>query len=225
MIHRCGLNRLNQFATFLANNLRASRSDPKLLYLLSNLDDILYSGLPLAREEEEWAYKNGMKLRVSCHDFFIKLRVIIMTRRICLAALSAGACSCLLGVLVATLAYSNPWTDSPTVLFPPLQYLQTQGRSPQLDSSNSSSLPNPRTVLTSPFGTLMETSTQGICSRRPHLVSTFLGDVMTIGSNLKTACDVIPSMLFSMLSAPSQLLTGTIYAGRSKKMHWRCVGT
>lgn len=73
MIHRCGLNRLNQFATFLANNLRASRSDPKLLSLLSNLDDIVYSGLPLAREEEEWAYKNGMKLRVSCHGFFIKL--------------------------------------------------------------------------------------------------------------------------------------------------------
>lgn len=196
MIHRCGLNRLNQFATFLANNLRASRSDPKLLSLLSNLDDIIYSGLPLAREEEDWAYKNGMKLRVSCHDFFIKLRVITMTRRTCLAALSVVACSCPLGLLVATLAYFNPWTGSPTVLFPPLLYLQIRGRSPQPDFSNSSSLPNPRTVLTSPFGTLMETSTQGICSRRPHLDSTFLGDEMTIGSNPKTACGVIPSMLF-----------------------------
>jgi len=63
MIHRCGLNRLNQFGSFLANQMRASRTDPKLLSLLSNLDDIVYSGLALAREEEEWAYKNGMKLR------------------------------------------------------------------------------------------------------------------------------------------------------------------
>ncbi|RDB17511.1 hypothetical protein Hypma_001208 [Hypsizygus marmoreus] len=63
MIHRCGLNRLNQFATFLANHLRASRTDAKLLSLLQGLDEILYSGLPLAREEEEWAYRNGLKLR------------------------------------------------------------------------------------------------------------------------------------------------------------------
>lgn len=65
MIHRCGLNRLNQFATFLAIHLRASRTDSKLLSLLGNLDEILYSGLPLPREDEEWAYQNGLKLRVS----------------------------------------------------------------------------------------------------------------------------------------------------------------
>ncbi|KAJ7110104.1 hypothetical protein C8R44DRAFT_743400 [Mycena epipterygia] len=63
MIHRCGLNRLNQFAAFLANHLRASRLDPKLLSLLSSLDEVLYSGMPLAREEEEWAYRNRIKLR------------------------------------------------------------------------------------------------------------------------------------------------------------------
>ncbi|KAJ7225415.1 hypothetical protein GGX14DRAFT_638581 [Mycena pura] len=63
MIHRCGLNRLNQFAAFLANHLRAARLDPKLLSLLCSLDEVLYSGMPLAREEEEWAYRNGIKLR------------------------------------------------------------------------------------------------------------------------------------------------------------------
>ncbi|KAJ6604760.1 hypothetical protein DFH09DRAFT_1123741 [Mycena vulgaris] len=63
MIHRCGLNRLNQFAAFLANHLRASRLDPKLLSLFRSLDEVLYSGMPLAREEEEWAYCNGVKLR------------------------------------------------------------------------------------------------------------------------------------------------------------------
>ncbi|KAJ7786433.1 hypothetical protein B0H16DRAFT_1657735 [Mycena metata] len=63
MVHRCGLTRLNQFAAFLANHLRASRSDPKLLSLFTGLDEVLYSGMPLAREEEEWAYRNGIKLR------------------------------------------------------------------------------------------------------------------------------------------------------------------
>jgi len=63
MVHRCGLNRLNQFAAFLANHLRASRLDTKLLSLLTSLDEVLYSGMPLAREEEEWAYRNGIKLR------------------------------------------------------------------------------------------------------------------------------------------------------------------
>ncbi len=67
MIHRCGLNRLNQFAAFLANHLRKSRTDKNLLSKLVELDEVLYSGLPLPRDEEEWAYKNGIKLRVSTY--------------------------------------------------------------------------------------------------------------------------------------------------------------
>lgn len=64
MIHRCGLNRLNQFATFLSMHLRGSRQNPKLLQYLQSLDEILYSGLPLEREDEEWAYKKGLKIKV-----------------------------------------------------------------------------------------------------------------------------------------------------------------
>ena len=63
MITRCRLNRLNQFATFLATQLRASRSDPKLLDALRNLDEVLYSGLMLPRDDEEWAYRNGILLK------------------------------------------------------------------------------------------------------------------------------------------------------------------
>ncbi|KAF5356039.1 hypothetical protein D9756_003859 [Leucocoprinus leucothites] len=63
MIHHCGLNRLNQFAAFLASHLRKSRTDKDLLSELAGLDEVLYSGLPLPRDEEEWAYKNGIKLR------------------------------------------------------------------------------------------------------------------------------------------------------------------
>jgi len=63
MVHKCGLNRLNQFPTFLATHIRGSTQNPKLLALLQSLDEILYSGLPLPREEDEWAYRNGLKLR------------------------------------------------------------------------------------------------------------------------------------------------------------------
>ncbi|KAI3602834.1 amp-ligase [Moniliophthora roreri] len=63
MIHRCGLNRLNQFAAFLASQLRASCSNPKLLSMLSNLDEVLYSGMPLPREEQEWALRNNINLK------------------------------------------------------------------------------------------------------------------------------------------------------------------
>ncbi|KAI0699593.1 acetyl-CoA synthetase-like protein [Cytidiella melzeri] len=63
MISKCSLNRLNQFATFLSTHLRNSRGDPKLLALLAGLDEVLYSGLPLGREEEKWAIDNGIKIR------------------------------------------------------------------------------------------------------------------------------------------------------------------
>lgn len=64
MIARCGLNRLNQFAAFLAANIRAARHDPVLLSLLQGLDEIIYSGLPLPQEEEAWAYSQGLRLKV-----------------------------------------------------------------------------------------------------------------------------------------------------------------
>ncbi|THH20855.1 hypothetical protein EW146_g586 [Bondarzewia mesenterica] len=63
MIKDCGLNRLNQFAAFLAVTIRNSRQNPKLLALLRSLDDIVYSGLPLPRDEEQFAYQTGLKLR------------------------------------------------------------------------------------------------------------------------------------------------------------------
>jgi len=65
MIHRCGLNRLNAFGSWLGMHLKNSRQDPKLLSLLSGLDDVLYSGLAISRDDEQWALKNGLRLRVS----------------------------------------------------------------------------------------------------------------------------------------------------------------
>lgn len=65
MIKRCGLNRLHQFATFLSTHIRHARQNPKLLALLQSLDTVLYSGLPLPREDEEFAYSNRLNLVVS----------------------------------------------------------------------------------------------------------------------------------------------------------------
>jgi acyl-coenzyme A synthetase/AMP-(fatty) acid ligase len=65
MIQHCGLTHLAQFAAFLAAKLREAKSNDKLMSLLSSLDDVVYSGMPLAPEEEDWAYRNGISVRVS----------------------------------------------------------------------------------------------------------------------------------------------------------------
>ncbi|KAI0659717.1 acetyl-CoA synthetase-like protein [Cubamyces menziesii] len=63
MIMHGGLNRLNQFPAFFAVHARAARQNPKLLALLRGLDEILYSGQQMPREDEEWAYANDLQIR------------------------------------------------------------------------------------------------------------------------------------------------------------------
>ncbi|CDO70986.1 hypothetical protein BN946_scf184830.g18 [Trametes cinnabarina] len=63
MITQGGLNRLNQFPAFFAVHARAARMNPKVLALLRSLDEILYSGQAMPREDEEWAYANNLQLR------------------------------------------------------------------------------------------------------------------------------------------------------------------
>ncbi|TFK57163.1 acetyl-CoA synthetase-like protein [Heliocybe sulcata] len=63
MVRRCDLNRLHQFASFLGIHLRNSRLNPKLVALLQSMDQVVYSGLPLPRDEEEWAAKSGLQIR------------------------------------------------------------------------------------------------------------------------------------------------------------------
>lgn len=63
-VERCGVNHLAQFPTFLSKHLQQSRQDARLLSILRGLDEIIYGGLPLAREDEEWACQKGIKLLV-----------------------------------------------------------------------------------------------------------------------------------------------------------------
>ncbi|EMD35402.1 hypothetical protein CERSUDRAFT_116175 [Gelatoporia subvermispora B] len=65
MVICCRLNRLQQWPAFLATHMRHSRQNPKILALLSGLDEIFYSGQAMPRDDEEWAYKHNMQLR-SC---------------------------------------------------------------------------------------------------------------------------------------------------------------
>ena len=70
MIIRCDLNRLHQFASFLSTHIRHARQNPKLLAYLQSLDTVLFSGLPLPQEDEEFGYQNKLKLVVSCVILF-----------------------------------------------------------------------------------------------------------------------------------------------------------
>ena len=63
MIDRCGLNRLNQFASFLGAHLRAARTDCDLLAALQGLDELLYTGLALDPDEEAWAHEQGILIK------------------------------------------------------------------------------------------------------------------------------------------------------------------
>jgi len=83
MIHHCQLNRLNQFSTFLSVHLRNARQNLKLLGYLQSLDEILYSGLSLPREDEDWAFKNGLKVKVVLTllaSFYSLLNFSLLTR-------------------------------------------------------------------------------------------------------------------------------------------------
>ena len=60
----CRLTGLALFATFLANLIRAARKDDVILDALKGLQWIVHAGVALNKEEEEWAYEQGIKLMV-----------------------------------------------------------------------------------------------------------------------------------------------------------------
>ena len=77
MIARCSLNRLHQFASFLGLHIRHARQNPKLLAHLKALDTIMYSGLPLPSEEEEFANQTGLNIIVRIEHFTLIKSLIL----------------------------------------------------------------------------------------------------------------------------------------------------
>ncbi len=175
MIRDCGVNRLNQFATFLAQHLRNSRQNPRLLALLQTLDDALYSGLALPREEEEWARGNGIRLRVS----FLSISdttVSDICTRISLAAQNAAPCFCRLGREVPKWSFNL----SMGCRMPSTPLLRNLKQGPHKRNnallhpcSNLSSLPSHRTARNALCEAPMETSIRVICSKRSNPAITF----------------------------------------------------
>lgn len=63
MVEHCQVNRLWQFATFFSMHLRVARQDPKVLAMLTSLDEVTTCGMELSQEDQDYAYNNGIKLR------------------------------------------------------------------------------------------------------------------------------------------------------------------
>ncbi|KAF7329498.1 AMP-binding domain-containing protein [Mycena kentingensis (nom. inval.)] len=59
----CGLNRLHQYPQHLSKHLRGSRTDADVLRVLQSLDDVRYSAMPLDKEDDKWAFENGVMLQ------------------------------------------------------------------------------------------------------------------------------------------------------------------
>ncbi|KAJ7678090.1 putative amp-CoA ligase [Mycena polygramma] len=62
MAKQCGLNRLVVYATFLAVYIKAAQTDPEVLETLRGFRQIVHGGVALNREDEEWAYANGLPI-------------------------------------------------------------------------------------------------------------------------------------------------------------------
>lgn len=196
MVHRCGLNRLNQFAAFLCNHLRASRMDPKFLSLLTNFDEVLYSGMPLAREEEEWAYRNGIKLRVRSSYYTLAYYSKPYLSRICLGALKPGRRCFRWGAPKATQPSCGRSPERHTALCPlEVRRRQRQHTSRLHKCSSLSFSPSRATAPTSRCVPQTDTSTPEIFSKKWHRDCIFLAAGTTTGSSPRTACAAIQSTL------------------------------
>lgn len=68
MTRACSLNRLAVYATFLSSLIRAAKQDDTVKLALQTLRDIFHTGVALNKEDEGWAYANGLKVivRTSC---------------------------------------------------------------------------------------------------------------------------------------------------------------
>jgi acyl-coenzyme A synthetase/AMP-(fatty) acid ligase len=63
MVHRCQLNCLRLFGTFLSTHIRNSRANPILLTALKSLDEAFFCGVALEPEDEAFALQQGIRLR------------------------------------------------------------------------------------------------------------------------------------------------------------------
>ena len=193
MIVRCGLNRLNQFGAYLMKQFKNARDDPKLLSMLKNLDDVLYSGMPITYEDEQWALKSGIRLRVRFPEILSFLRrVNFFSSRTSSEARKSVECSSPVKAK-RTKPCSNPSPAPLTALFLLNRKNRKESTHPPLSCTNSSFSQIHRTVHTPVYDKQTATSTPAIYSNKSSRGGTFRVDAMTIGSSQKRVCGAIPS--------------------------------
>lgn len=193
MIVRCGLNRLNQFGGSLMTQFKNAREDPKFLSMLKNLDDVLYSGMPISYEDEQWALKNGIRLRVRLPEIFSYLRLVdFSSSRTFLEARKSVECSSPVKTK-RTRPYSDHSQIPLTTSFLSNRKNKKGSTHPPLSYTNSSFSQIHRTVQIPVYDTQMATSTPVIYSIKSFRDGTCRVDVMTIGLSQKRACGAIPS--------------------------------
>lgn len=193
MIVRCGLNRLNQFGAYLMKQFKNAREDPKLLSLLKNLDDVVYSGMPISYEDEQWALKSGIRLRVRLPEIFSYLCLVnFFPSRTSSEARKSVECSS-----PVKTKRTRPYSDHSQVPLTTSFLLNRKNKKgsthPPLSCTNSSFSQIHRTVQIPVYDTQMATSTQVICFNKSFRAGTFRVVAMTIGSSQKRACGAIPS--------------------------------
>ncbi|TFK91211.1 acetyl-CoA synthetase-like protein [Polyporus arcularius HHB13444] len=62
-LHR--LSTVVLYATFLGRLINSAQQDPEMKDALKSIDQIIHTGVALHKEEEEWAYANGIKIVTS----------------------------------------------------------------------------------------------------------------------------------------------------------------
>lgn len=75
---QCGVNRLFCFAPFLQRHLGFARAevskDGEVYKAMKGLRQILTSGLPLERVDQDWAWEEGIEITVSLSNTFFIVR-------------------------------------------------------------------------------------------------------------------------------------------------------
>lgn len=64
LVQVCGLTRLILYATFLSEIIRTGKKDEVIRDALKGLRQIFHTGVALNKEDEAWAYENGLRIIV-----------------------------------------------------------------------------------------------------------------------------------------------------------------
>lgn len=68
LVDVCKLNTLALYATFLSELIHDAQKDPKVYEALKGMRQIAHTGVAINKDDEDWAYANGLNIIVSAHS-------------------------------------------------------------------------------------------------------------------------------------------------------------